>query len=112
TACYTYSGRKNFEWLARDELGLKAFRLYPRKRPVSSQPAGGATYSLFQGPKPGRAAYSARVSMLRRKNGRVCFVAENILLQSRRNILVDARNLRSSSTHHDYIRIKKVDEVC
>src|SRR5258708_16363633 len=66
---------------------------------------------LPQGPEPGGAAHAAGIPMLRGKNRRVRFVTENVLLQTGRNIFVDARNLRSASSHHDGIRIEKVDQV-
>src|SRR5260370_14416025 len=65
----------------------------------------------LQGPKPGGTAYSAGISVLRRKNRRVRFLAENVLLQAGRNILVEPRNLRSASAHYDDIRIEKIDNL-
>src|SRR5260370_19537443 len=47
----------------------------------------------LQRPQPGRAAYSTGISMLRRKNRRLRFLTENVLLQTGRNILVEPRNL-------------------
>src|SRR5712692_11390689 len=49
--------------------------------------------------------------MLGGKNRRVRFLAENVLLQTGRNILVDARNLRSASAYHNGIRIQKIDQL-
>src|SRR5258708_24200988 len=66
---------------------------------------------LSEGPQRGGAGQAAGISMLRGKNRRVRFVTENVLLQTGRNIFVDARNLRSASSNHDGIRIEKVDQV-
>src|SRR5256885_11924966 len=65
----------------------------------------------LQRPQPGRAAYSAGISMLRRKNWRVRFLAENELLQTGGNILVEPWNLRGAPAHHNYIRIEKIDDL-
>src|SRR5260370_1952787 len=64
-----------------------------------------------QGPKPGGTAYSAGISVLRRKNRRVRFLAENVILQAGRNILVEPWNFRSASTHHNHIRVQKIDNL-
>jgi len=37
--------------------------------------------------------------------------AENVSLQTGRHILVEPRNLRSASTHHNHVRIKKIDDL-
>src|SRR6266436_1018681 len=65
----------------------------------------------LQGPKPGGTAYSARIAVLRRKNRRVRFLAENVFLQAGRNILVETRNLRSAPAHHNYIGIQQIDDL-
>src|SRR2546429_4780596 len=49
--------------------------------------------------------------MFRRKNRRVRFLAENVLLQTGRNILVKPWNLRSASAHHNHVRIEKIDDL-
>src|SRR5260370_11802149 len=49
--------------------------------------------------------------MFRRKYRRVRFLAENVLLQAGRNILVEPWNLRSASAHYNYIRIEKIDDL-
>src|SRR5260370_8934800 len=64
-----------------------------------------------QGPKPGGTAYSAGISVLRRKNRRVRFLAENVILQAGRNILVEPWNFRSASAHDNHIRVQKIDNL-
>src|SRR5260370_22769999 len=49
--------------------------------------------------------------MFRRKNRRARFLAENVLLQTGRNILVKPWNLRSPPAHHNHVRIKKIDDL-
>jgi len=49
--------------------------------------------------------------VLRRKNRRVRFLAENVFLQAGRNILVETRNLRSAPAHHNYIGIQQIDDL-
>src|SRR6266852_4256872 len=62
----------------------------------------------LQGPKPGGTAYSAGISVLRRKNRRVRFLAENVILQAGGNILVEPWNFRSASAHNHQIRVQKI----
>ena len=49
--------------------------------------------------------------MLRRKNRRFRFLAENVFLQTGRNILIESWNLGSASAHHNYIRVEKIDHL-
>src|SRR5256885_9712495 len=49
--------------------------------------------------------------MLGRKNRRVPFLAENVLLKTGWNIMVEPRNLRSTPAHHYHIRIQKIDHL-
>src|SRR5256885_1846387 len=65
----------------------------------------------LQRPQPGGSAYSTGISMLGRKNRRVRFLAENVLLKTGWNIMVEPRNLRSTSAHHYHIRIQKIDHL-
>src|SRR5216684_2350507 len=65
----------------------------------------------LQRPKPGGTAYSAGISVLRRKNRRVRFLAENVILQAGRNILVEPWNFRSASAHDNHIRVQKIDNL-
>src|SRR6266478_9436249 len=65
----------------------------------------------LQGPKPGGTAYSAGIAMFCGKNRRVCFLAENVILQAGRNILVEPWNFRSASAHDNHIRVQKIDNL-
>jgi hypothetical protein len=49
--------------------------------------------------------------MFRRKNGRVRFPAENVLLQAGWDILVEPWNSRSASAQHDHVRVQKIDDL-
>lgn len=64
-----------------------------------------------QRPEPGGSANSAGIPVLCDQHRRIGFPAENILLQAVRNILVEPGNLGNSSTEHDDVGIKNVDEL-
>src|SRR5216683_2622194 len=102
-------------------FGRDRWRVTARKMVLVWQRSGRVCWKVWiarrrrsnhlQRPQPGCAAYSAGVSMFRRKNRRVRFLAENVLLQTGRNILVKPWNLRSPPAHHNHVRIKKIDDL-
>src|SRR4029077_939056 len=61
--------------------------------------------------EPRGTADAAGISVFCRKNRCVRFMAKNIFLQARWNILVEPWNLRSAPTYNDHIGIEKVDHL-
>ena len=62
-------------------------------------------------PQPRGAADSARISMFGRKNVRARFLAEHVILRSRREIPIEAFDSRQSAAQHDDVRIEKIDHM-